>query len=161
MGHLTKMQLPSIERSPNLRPSGVDMASSGASRVIPVAPVNPASSASVVNQIDPVSQASAAKAAEAIHVSVSDPARPGSEAATSPKDWTIRRPEPEKVEEPPKEPISKMLIELVQSMWRSSRLAVEVLQVQNPNQNPDIIQGRLVQEELTYSPSKIKKSQNL
>ena len=160
------MQLPSVDRQPGLRLSGVDLASpSNGQKVIPVPPVNAPTSASspgVVNKIDSAVRSSANK----VYTSVSDPAQRGSEAATSPKDWTIQRPEPVKTENPPPEPISKMLLAFLQSMWRASGSAVEIAQAQNQNtrvnnNNPVAAPGELAKENLTYSPSKIKKNEKL
>jgi hypothetical protein len=162
------MQLPSVDRQSGLRLSGADLVSSSGQKVIPVPPVNPAvasASPGVVNRIsDSAAQASAS--ASRVYTSVSDPAQRGSEAATSPKDWTIQRPKPEKVQFPPPEPISKMLLEFVQSMWRASGSAVEIAQAQNQNaqlnrNNPIAAAGALAKENLTYSPSKIKKNESL
>ncbi len=160
------MQLPSVDRQPGLRLSGADLASPNGLKVIPVPPVNPAVAApGVVNNIsDTAAQASASAAR--VYTSVSDPAQRGSEAATSPKDWTIQRPEPVKEQVPPPEPISKMLLEFVQSMWRASGSAVEIAQAQNQNtqvnqNNPIAAPGELAKENLTYSPSKIKKNESL
>lgn len=165
------MQLPSIDRSISVRPSGADLVSSAAARVIPVAPVNPAgtgsqaSSVSEVGAVNLVNQAAANKphSAESVYTSVSDPAQRGSEAATAEKDWTIRRPAPEKVEEPPKEPIGKLLLDFLHSVWRASGSAIELAQMQqqNQNQNPDATPGELAKAELTYSLNKIKKVQIL
>ena len=160
------MQLPSIDRQPGLRLSGVDSASpSNGHKVIPVPPVNAAASASspgVVNKIDSALQSSVNK----VYTGVSDPVQRGSEAATSPKDWTIQRPEPVKTEIPPPEPISKMLLEFLQSMWRASGSAVEIAQAQNQSNrvnqnNPNAAPGELARENLTYLPSKIKKNEKL
>ena len=162
------MQLPSVDRQPGLRLSGSDLASSSGEKLIPVPPVNPAvqvHTPGVVNNISD-SAALASASASRVYASVSDPAQRGSEAATSPKDWTIQRPEPEKVQVPPSEPISKMLLEFVQSMWRASGSAVEIAQAQNQNaqvnqNNPLAAAGELAKENLTYSPSKIKKNERL
>lgn len=158
------MQLPNIDRTPNLRPAGADMVSSGGSKVIPLAPVNPSQTASAVVTLSAESQANAIKAAEAVHLSVTDPVQHGSDAATGNKDWTVRKPETIKpTDEPPKEPISRMLIELIQSMWIASARAVDLLQVQNPQQtqNPNDAPGTAAKEVLTYSPSKIRKPDSL
>ena len=66
---------------------------------------------------------------EAVYTSVSDPARRGSEAATTPKDWTIHRPKAEKVEEPPAVPLSKLLIVHINSLWTARARAIHVQQV--------------------------------
>jgi hypothetical protein len=160
------MQLPSVDRQPGLRQSGADLVSSNGQKVIPVPPVNPAVAAHTPGVVNQISDAAAQASASRVYSSVSDPAQRGSEAATSPKDWTIHRPEPEKVEVPPPEPISKMLLEFVQSMWRASGSAVEIAQAQNQNaqvnhNNPIAAAGELAKENLTYSPSKIKKNESL
>ena len=160
------MQLPSVDRQPGLRPSGADLAPSNGQKVIPVPPVNPAASVNAPGVVNKISESAAQSSANKVYSSVSDPAQHGSEAATSPKDWTIQRPKPEKVEFPPPEPISKMLLEFVQAMWRASGSAVEIAQAQNQStqvnrNNPNAAPGELAKENLTYSPSKIKKNEKL
>ena len=160
------MQLPPVDRHPGLRLSGSDSASSAGQKVIPVAPVNPANAVHAPGVVNKISESAAQASASRVYTSVSDPAERGSEAATSPKDWTIRRPEPEKVQIPPPEPLSKMLLEFVQSMWRASGSTVEIAQAQNQNvqvnqNNPLAAAGELAKENLTYSPSKIKKNEKL
>ena len=163
------MQLPPLERTPNLRPVGAEALSTAAARVIPVAPVNPSAHASIA-PVDPtpsvvnlVNQANKPSTGEAVYTSVSDPARRGSEAATSEKDWTIHRPAPEKVEDPPPVPMSKVLMDHIKSLWLASASAVQVQQqVKNqfdtsqPNRNAT--PGTLSSEVFTYSPSKINKT---
>ena len=160
------MQLPSVDRQPGLRPSGADLASPNGQKVIPVPPVNPAASARAPGVVNKIGDSAAQSSANKVYNSVSDPAQRGSEAATGSKDWTIQRPEPEKVEIPPPEPISKMLLEFLQSMWRASGSAVEIAQAQNQNNqvnqhNPAAAPGELAKEDLTYSPSKIRKNERL
>lgn len=160
------MHLPAIDRSASLQPTGADLASSLPASVVPVAPVNPGVSVvspSVIYSISELGQAQADKAAEALYSGTVDPAQPGSQNAAVERDWTIRRPEPQKVEDPPPVPISKLLLEFLQSVWRASGTAVEVAQSQNQNLNlnPNATPGQLVKEELTYTPSKISKTQNL
>ena len=73
------MQLPTIERTPNMRPAGADAVSSGANRVIPVAPVNPSVSATtsiestpdVIDMVNPALKPQSS--GEAPYQSVSDP----------------------------------------------------------------------------------------
>lgn len=141
-----------------------------AARVIPVAPVNPSAHAtpsieptpSVVNLVN---QANKPSIGEGVYTSVSDPARRGSEAATAPKDWTIHRPVAEKAEDPPPVPISKLLIDHIKSMWAASASAVQIQQVKNQldmsQPNPNATPGVLATEVLTYSPSKINKTENI
>lgn len=159
------MQLPPLDRTPSLRPSGAEVASLAAVRVIPVAPSTNATTSieptpSVINLVNLANKPSTG---EGVYTSVSDPAQRGSEAATTPKDWTIHRPEPEKVENPPPVPISKLLIDHIKSLWTASASAVQVQQVKNqldmgqPNSNAP--PGLLSTEVLTYSPSKINKTE--
>lgn len=163
------MQLPSIDRVSNLRPLASESASLATGRVVPVAPVNPSTqsvpaaepSPSVVNLIN---QAEKPNFGEGVYSSVSDPSRRGADADTSAKDWTIQRPAPEKVEVPPPEPISKMLMDHINSLWTASASAVQV-QTQVKNQ-VDMAQtgvnatpGALSTEVFTYSPSKINKAE--
>ena len=141
--------------------------------MIPVAPVNPSvhisppveatdtsTSPSVVSRINPALRANEG---EAVHTSVSDPARRGSEAATSPKDWTIHRPAAEKVEDPPPKPMYQMLMDHIKHMWTAGASAIQIEQVSNhltpalpvpPTEAP----GTLAKEVLVYKPSKINKT---
>ncbi|MEY3445450.1 MAG: hypothetical protein RIR45_205 [Pseudomonadota bacterium] len=165
------MQLPSIDRNPNARPLGADLASSGVSSVLPVAPVNPSVSASpalepgpsVINMVKPVLRSSEG---QPVYTSVSDPGRRGSEAATAAKDWTIHRPVVEKVEDPPRKPMSQILMDHIKSLWTASASAVQIEQVKNqlsipPPAAPADAVGDLAKEVLVYSPSKIKKTENI
>lgn len=143
-----------------------------ANKVIPVAAVNPSVNAvaapaepspSVINM---VGQGGKSQAGEAVYSSVSDPAKRGSEAASGPKDWTIHRPVPEKVEDPPPVPIYKVLIDHVKSLWLASASAVQVQQeVKNQldasKTNPNAVEGVISTESITYSPSKINKTENI
>lgn len=163
------MQLPSIDRLPSSRPAGAEGVSSGANKVIPVPPVNPSSHIAFADTapspgvINLVNQANKPSTGEAVYTSVSDPARRGSEAATSSKDWTIHRPEPEKVEVPPPEPISKLLMEFLRTMWRASGSAVEATlaenQAKNTQVNPGSVPGDLAKVNLVYSSTKIAKTE--
>ena len=165
------MQLPSIDRIPNLRPAGADLASSGANRVIPVPPVNPSVSAypslqPVPSVVDLVNPALKTNEGEPVHTSVSDPGRRGSEAATSPKDWTIHRPAAEKVEDPPPKPIYQMLIEHIKSIWAASASAIQLEQISNQLTPPATVvpseaPGDFAKEVLVYNPSMIKKNEQI
>ncbi len=143
-------------------------------QVIPVAPVNPYVSAaspaepspSVINMVGKGSNSTAAQTGEGVYASVSDPARRGSEAATGSKDWTIQRPEAEKVDDPPPPPMAKVLMDHIKLLWTASASAVQVQQeIRNqvdPNkQNLTGVQGTLAAEALTYSPTKINKTENI
>ena len=139
--------------------------------VIPVAAVNPGASVSAPIEptssvINMIGQSDKSSTGEGVYTSVSDPGRRGSEAATVDKDWTIHRPKPEKVEDPPPMPLSQMLIEHVKSLWVASASAVQVQQ-QVKNQldalpaNPTTGPGAPAADSLTYSPSKITKTENI
>jgi hypothetical protein len=167
------MQLPTVERTPNLRPAGAEAAAPAAARVIPVAPVNPSQqvqeTASVVNNINPEVQA---KANQAAHL---DPLQGGAQADNAGKDWTQSKEAAGKPVEPPKEPLSKMLLEQIHLVWSASARVVEIWLMNNPaqnqtqnqiqnlaqnrNQDPTAIPGVLAKEALTYSPSKIRKTE--
>jgi hypothetical protein len=162
------MSLPSIDRIQSLRPFAAESASLATGRVVPVAPVNPPSQAvsaaepspSVVNLIN---QADKTSAGEGVYSSVSDPIRNGSEASQPSKDWTIHHPVTEKVKDPPPEPLSKVLLDHIKSLWQASASAVQVQQ-QVKNQ-VDLSQpgvnaapGVISSEVYTYSPTKIAKT---
>ena len=167
------MQLPSIDRNPNLRPAGVESASSGASRVIPVAPVNPSVSAHpsiepAAGVVDLVNPALKGKDSEKIYTGTQDPVKPGAEATRADKDWTIHKPAPEKVENPPPKPMYQVLLDHIKSMWTASANAVQMEQVSNqlnlhvpapvaPTDTP----GTLAKEVLVYQPQTIKKTENV
>jgi hypothetical protein len=128
---------------------------------VAVAPVD--SAPSVVNLVN---QANKPSVGEAVYTSVSDPAQRGSEAATASKDWTVQRPMPEKVEDPPPVPLSKMLLDQIKSLWIASASAVQVqqqvrTQFDTSHPSPDAIPGQLAKQVLTYSPSKINKTEHI
>jgi hypothetical protein len=167
------MQMPSIVTT-NMRTPGVEGVASVANRVIPVAPVNPSVSArsgievtpGVVNLVNPALQQKAQPTeGEPVFTSVPDPVRKGTEAA-APKDWTIHRPAPEKIKNPPPKPLSQVLMDHLRSMWTASASAVQIEQAKElvtpadpvvPSQVP----GDLARQVLTYEPAKIKKTENV
>ncbi|MBL8338535.1 MAG: hypothetical protein JNM97_17355, partial [Rhodoferax sp.] len=106
------MQLPSVDRQPGARPAGAALEPSPGHRVVPVQPVNPPEHThqpGVVNNIseNAVQKAEQAqKASEAVFRSVQDPVQRSPNAERPENDWTIKRPQPQKVEDPPPEPIS-------------------------------------------------------
>ena len=153
-----------------MRPAA-DAASPVVNRVIPVAPVNPPvqtvgpaePSPSVINMVNPALKTNEG---EPVYTSVSDPGRTGSEAATAPKDWTIRRPAPEKVEDPPPKPMSQILMDHLRVVWTASASAIHLEQTKNQlvqpaPVNPSVAPGNLAKEVLTYEPAKIKKNEKL
>ena len=140
-------------------------------KVIPVAAVNPAASPTAPIEPSPsvinmVGQGNKSNTGEGVYTSVSDPTRRGSEAATAEKDWTIQRPKPEKVEDPPPPPLSQVLMEHIKSLWQASASAVQVqqqvrdqLEASQPSQKA--VPNMAAPESLTYSPSKINKTDNI
>jgi hypothetical protein len=162
------MQLPPIDRTPNLRPYAAEAASMSAARVTPVVSVSPSATSTLPIEPTPsvinlVGLANKPNAGEGVYTSVSDPVKRGSEAATVPKDWTIHRPVTEKVEDPPPVPLSKVLMDHIKSMWAASASAVQVQQVKNQldlsEPNPHATPGVLSSEVFTYTPSKINKTE--
>jgi len=151
------------------------MAVPAAARVIPVPPVNPSTpslgTASVVNDINPELQARAV-AESAATPSAADPLQGGAKADASGKDWTEAAPKPQEAKEPPKEPLTQMLIDHVKTLWVLSARVVDLMSVSSPkqdanqvqalaqtrNQDPSAVPGVLAKEVLTYSPSKIAKT---
>ncbi len=135
-------------------------------RVVPVAPVNTTQPAAVVapvpSVINLVNQAAKPDTGEGVYTSVSDPTRRGAEAATSSKDWTIHRPAPEKVEDPPPPPLSQVLMDHIKTLWLASASAVQVQQqVKNqvaPSSPANAASGVITGEVYTYSPSKINRT---
>jgi len=162
------MPLTPIDRIQSARPVAVEAAALSTGRVVPVVPVNPPpqvvtpieATPSVVNL---VKTAERPQGGEGVYSSVSDPIRPGSEAATPPKDWTIKHPAPEKVEDPPPEPLSKILIDHIKSLWEASASAVQVQQqvrnqIEPPtNTNGVVAQGVMSSEVYNFSPTRINK----
>ena len=167
------MQLPTIDRTPNVRPAGVDLASSGASKVIPVAPVNPAVHASpkleAVQQpgvIDAVNPALKSPEADRVHVARPDPVEQKSMADAVPKDWTIHHAPVQKVENPPPKPISQILMDHLKTMWTASASAVQVEQVHNQFTTPNAVTpgqapGELAKQAVIYAPGKVKKNETI
>jgi hypothetical protein len=133
--------------------------------------VNPSVSASpsiepVPSVIDLVNPALKKNEGEPVHTSVSDPGRRGSEAATSPKDWTIHRPAAEKVEVPPPKPMYEVLMDHIKSMWTASASAIQLEQVSNQLNPPVAVvpseaPGNLAKEVLVYDPNMIKKNEQI
>lgn len=165
------MQLPTIDRNPNLRPSGADVASSAANKVIPVAPVNPsvnahATLAPVPSVVDMVNPALKANEGEPVYTSVVDPNQRGATAATTTTDWTTVRPTPVKVEDPPPKPMYQVLMDHIKSMWTASASAIQLEQVNNhldthatvvPTQAP----GTIAKQSLVYDHNTIKKNERI
>ena len=143
------MQIPPLDRTQTpWRTQGADLYSTGASGAAPVRPVN------AVNAAESVDKVGEGR-------TVREPEKP-SAPDTENRDWTLAEEikQKEEVEEPPKEPISKQLIEFIQSMWRASAQAVE--QAQETSKSEDLLQSKQTarNEPLTYSEPRIKRSGN-
>ena len=95
-----------------------------------------------------------------------EPDKPSTPADTINKDWTERKKQEaaKQAEEPPKEPIYKMLLEFIQSMWRASGSAVELAQQMNEAAMKDRLNqvGQKLppdaEQPLTYSDLKVKRT---
>ncbi|MDN5503184.1 MAG: hypothetical protein L0H10_05110 [Comamonas sp.] len=143
------MQIPPLDRTQTpWRTQGADLYSTGASGAAPVRPVN------AVNAPESVDKIGEGR-------TVREPEKP-SAPDTENRDWTLAEQvkQKEEVEEPPKEPISKQLIEFIQSMWRASAQAVE--QAQETSKSEDLLQNKQTarNEPLTYSEPRVKRSGN-
>lgn len=155
-----------------------DVVLSKASAPIPIPPVNPSQEASaplvpepsVVNLVNPALQGGGARApneGEPTYTSVQDPVRRNASSQPVPNDWTIKRPAPEPVEEPPQKPISQVLMDNLKSMWTASASAVQLQQIGNQVAPPPVLPtpsqapGELAKQVLTYQPTKIKKSEGV
>ena len=98
---------------------------------------------------------------------LSEPTRRGAEEATAPQDWTIHRPKPEKVEDPPPKPISQVLMDHLKTVWTASASAIQIEQVKNqltqpqPVNNSADVAGQVAKDVLVYTPSKVKKTENI
>ena len=165
------MSLPPIDRTSFARQAGAEGgAVAPVGRVMPVAPVNPVVPAKdetgfspgVVNMVGQ----NPGDTKDLVYTSVPDPTRRGSEAATAPRDWTIQRPEPEKVQDPPPEPLYKVLMDHLTSLWAASASAVQV-QAQVRNQLDNTTPNQAAQPSpngiaaVTYSPSKVAKNEKI
>ena len=141
------MQIPPLDRTQTpWRTQGADLYSTGASGAAPVRPVN------AVNASESVDKIGEGR-------TVREPEKP-SVADSENRDWTLAEEvkQKEEVDEPPKEPISKQLIEFIQSMWRASAQAVE--QAQEVSKSEDVLQNKQSarSEPLTYSEPRIKRT---
>ncbi|MCW5222845.1 hypothetical protein D8B23_02005 [Verminephrobacter aporrectodeae subsp. tuberculatae] len=137
------MQLPPVDRSPNWRPPGADLYSTGASGAPPVRPVN---APTPVESLDRLGEGATARTPDR---------SPTAEAP--PRDWTVDR-KREAVEQPPprEPPMYKQLLEFIQSMWRASGSAIEIAQELNRTTQ----QERLAQQAKspTYPDPKVKRT---
>lgn len=161
------MSQSSIDRIQNVRPVAVEAAALSNGRVLPVVPVNPSQLVEAPTEVQPsvinkINTGDKPSSGEGVYSSVIDPARQKIDDAV-PKDWTIKRPEPEKVQDPQPEPLSKVLLDQIKSLWQASASAVQV-QEQVKNQidptkaSATVAPGVISTEVYTYSPTKINKT---
>ena len=108
----------------------------------------PANSSQAVSPdvVNLVGQSKKIEVGEGVYTSLSDPLRRGADASSLPGDWAVRRPAPEKPEDPPPIPLSKVLMDQFAALWAASASAVQVqLQVKNQLEagpaNPGAAQG--------------------
>lgn len=143
------MPITPVDRSSAWRPQGADLYSTGASGAVPVRPINP------VNPVESVDKLGEG----AIVREPNEPSQPDK----ANRDWTVveEKKQVEEVEEPPKEPIHKQLIEHLQSLWLASARVVD--QAEQVNKADEIERNKLLvkEEPLTYSEPKIKRTQGL
>lgn len=159
------MPLPPIERTPNLRPLAAEMASLATGKVLPVAPVNPARQVAAPEELQPsvinmINQTDKKGAGESVYSSVADPVKKGAQNDPPSRDWTLHRPKPEKVEDPPPEPVSKILMDHLKSLWLASASAVQVQkelkdELELSQRGASQVNGVVATDELTYQPTKI------
>ena len=140
------MQIPPLDRTQTpWRTQGADLYSTGASGAAPVRPVTAVNS---TESVDKIGEGRTVRTPE-------QPSAPDTEN----RDWTLAEEikQKEEVEEPPKEPISKQLIEFIQSMWRASAQAVD--HAQESSKSEDLLQNKRTarSEPLTYSEPRIKR----
>jgi len=161
------MQLPTIDRIPSQRPIATEAAALTTGRVIPIPPVNAASTGVQEPELQPsvinlINTANKPIDGEGVFASVTEPTRPGAQADDLNRQWTVRRPATDKVEEPAKPPLFEMLINHIKSLWEASASAVQVQQQVKDQLEPkgaaSANQGTVSTEVFTYSPTKITKT---
>nr|WP_145549093.1 hypothetical protein [Variovorax boronicumulans] len=86
------------------------------------------------------------------------PDQPSGPDDAAPKNWTEKpKVEEEKPPEPPKEPISKKLLDFLQSLWRAGGNAIDVAQTGNLTLNPP----KEADSPVTYADPSAKKTTGL
>ena len=152
------MQIPPVDRNPiQWNTQAANLYSTGASGPAPIRPVNQVNN---VESTDKIGEGAQART----------PEKPTDKDDRN-LDWTQRvekQAEAQKAqeEEQQKEPISKMLIEHVQSLWRASAMAVEkTLEAQQNELVQEVHQkvqsARVESERLTYEDIAVKRTNGL
>lgn len=151
------MQVSSVDRSPNWRPQGADLYSTGASGAVPVRPVH---AANAVESID--------RLGEGVVLRTSQSSNTSKDPQVANRDWTMTDAQkkaevdkPEKTEEPPKEPLYKQMLEYIQSMWRSSAMVVEMAEKMNKTTPEDQTAKPAPEVPVTYADPKVKRTGKL
>ena len=153
------MQIPPVDRNPiQWNSQAANLYSTGASGPAPIRPVNQVNNVESTDKIGEGAQ------------SAKTPDKPTDKDDRNP-DWTQRVEQKTEVqkaveEELKKEPISKMLIEHIQSLWRASAMAVEAsLEAQQKEQGQEVHQkvqpARAASERLTYEDVVVKRTSGL
>lgn len=141
------MQLPPVDRAPQWRPQGADLYSTGASGAVPIRPVH---APNPVESMDRLGEGAIVKTPD----KPSAPETPNRDWTEVKKQETVQEPE-----EPPKEPIYKMLMEFVQSMWRASGSAVELAQEINKTTLAERMAQQAKNDQAhTYADPKVKRT---
>lgn len=142
------MQLPPVDRSSSWRPSGADLYSTGASGAVPVRPIN---SVNPTESLDHIGGGNVPRGVD----------KPSADPQPVQRDWTIvkKQDTAKEPEEPPKEPISKQLLDFLHAMWRASGNAIieateEATKAANKPNQP-------TQQPLTYTDPSVKKTTRL
>lgn len=129
----------------DLQRPGVQSATAAAERRVDVAEKPPAEQPQAVGRFQATGQ-------------TDGPDQPSASKDATPADWTEKpKVEEEKPPEPPKEPISKKLLEFLQSLWRAGGNAIDVAQNGNLVLNPP----KESDSPLTYSDPSAKKTTGL
>lgn len=142
----TVMQIPPVERTQHWRTQGADLYSTGASGAVPVRPIH---APNPVESMDRLGEGAIVKT----------PDKPS--AAESPnRDWTeVKKQDTVKEpEEPPKEPIYKVLLEHLREMWRASGSAIELAQDINKITLAERMAQQAKDEPLTYADPAVKRT---
>lgn len=142
------MQLLPVDRSPQWRPQGADLYSTGASGAVPVRPINPTNP---VESMDRLGQGAI----------VREPDKPSNED-TANRDWTLPKTENNEVKkeepEPPKDPpLYKLMIDFIQSVWRASTMAVDAADNIVKAGIDERVQQEMRDEPLVYAEPKVKR----
>lgn len=147
------MPIPPVDRNPvQWTPTqGANLYSTGASGPAAVRPVHPVNA---VESADPIGQG--------VTVTIKSPDRP-TDVSLKDRDWTEVQSKKvvQEKEEPPKEPIHKMLIEHLQNLWRASAQAVEASMEAQKMDQQERNKMQVRTEPLTYEEPKVKRTGGL